>query len=304
MAANQILLFSPNDIGTNLLSQAAYSAASDRLNGNQPGVASARLNNKALRQASLMASGLAQFIADRQGTDVVDTLTPAQIAAMLASSSTGQLVKVSRILVSGTWTPDARTRFWIAEVVGGGGAGGGGFATTGSTYSVGSGGGSATRGIISGTSLTPVTVTIGAAGAGASGAAGGNGGATSFGGSQAPGGGGGPTAAIGTTGSIAAGQGAPGGAFVVGAGHTLIDEGRGQPGACGFIFANFGPISGQGGASPVGGGGGTNTAGGTGGVGTTPGAGGGGNANTVSQGNTVGPTGQQGQVIVWEYGTP
>lgn len=303
MAANQILLFSPNDIGTNLLSQAAYAAAGDRSNGNQPGIASAKLNNKALRQASLMASGLAQFIADRQGTDVVDTLTASQIATMLASASLGHLVKVTRLLTSGTWTPDARTRYWMAQLTAGGGAGGGGFATSGSTYAVGSGGASGSAVLIAGTSTTPVSYTIGAAGAGASGAAGGTGGATTFGGTSVTGGGGGGTATSSTTVGAVSFQGVPGGAPTIGAGHTLLQDLRGQPGACGLIVANFGVVSGQGAPSPLGGGGGPNTAGGLGGTGSTPGAGGAGNANGTSQGNTTGPQGQQGEILVWEFGT-
>ncbi len=73
MATNNILAFCPTDSGTNLLSQVDYAAATDRTNGNQPGVASSKLNNKALRQASLVASQLAQFVADKTGASVLDT---------------------------------------------------------------------------------------------------------------------------------------------------------------------------------------------------------------------------------------
>lgn len=85
MANNLILPFAPTDTGTNLDTQAAYLAATDRTNGNQPGVARSKLVNKALRQSALMAAGLAQYLADRQTVDISDaTLLPSDIANMIA----------------------------------------------------------------------------------------------------------------------------------------------------------------------------------------------------------------------------
>jgi hypothetical protein len=72
MSTNNILPFCPTDTGTNLLTQGAYAAASDRTNGNQPGVASSKLVNKAMRQATFIVSQLAQFMADKTGSDVLD----------------------------------------------------------------------------------------------------------------------------------------------------------------------------------------------------------------------------------------
>lgn len=86
MAENQILPFAVQDTGTNLLTQAEYAADAQRLAGHQPGVARSKLENKALRQVSTMAAGLAQFIANRQADDVTDAKTPAEIAAMLESA--------------------------------------------------------------------------------------------------------------------------------------------------------------------------------------------------------------------------
>jgi len=83
VAANQILQIASSDTGTNLLTQAEYAADAQRPTGNLPGVARSKLVNKALRQTSLMAAGVAQFIADKQPNDVVDTATPAQIASWL-----------------------------------------------------------------------------------------------------------------------------------------------------------------------------------------------------------------------------
>ena len=134
---------------------------------------------------------------------------------------------------------------------------------------------------------------------GVSGAPGGTGGTTTFAATPTnlvcPGGGGGPTATCANTSSIVAAQGAPG------AVTTGADRGcTGQPGFCGLIFANFGPISGHGASSPFGSGG-VNTSGTLGGAGAGFGSGGGGNANGVSLPNTVGPSGAPGYVEVWEY---
>lgn len=83
MATNLILPFASTDTGTNLLTQAEYTADAQRTTGNQPGIARSKLVNKAMKQANIMASGLAQFIASYQGNDVADTLTNAQIAEYL-----------------------------------------------------------------------------------------------------------------------------------------------------------------------------------------------------------------------------
>ena len=80
MATNEILQFAETDTGTNLLTQAEYLADAQRPIGNQPGVARSKLVNKALRQSSLIAAAVAQFIADNQANNVVDTATPATIA--------------------------------------------------------------------------------------------------------------------------------------------------------------------------------------------------------------------------------
>jgi hypothetical protein len=85
--ANQILNFS-QDVAANVMSQAAYLADAQRVTGNQTGIARAQLVNKAFLQASAIAAGLAQFLADNNpaGDDVTDQLTPAEIAAMFISA--------------------------------------------------------------------------------------------------------------------------------------------------------------------------------------------------------------------------
>ena len=85
MAENQILPFAYAD-GANVLSQSDYQADNQRLIGHQPGIARSALENKALRQASAMAAGLAQFIADNQPDNVTDSRAPAEIAAMLLTA--------------------------------------------------------------------------------------------------------------------------------------------------------------------------------------------------------------------------
>lgn len=85
MATNEILRFAETDTGTNLLTQAEYLADSQRPIGNQPGVARSKLVNKALRQSSLIAAGIAEFLADNQSNNITDSLTPQNIADYMAA---------------------------------------------------------------------------------------------------------------------------------------------------------------------------------------------------------------------------
>lgn len=83
MATNEILQFASTDTGTNLLTQAEYTADAQRTTGNQPGIARSKLVNKSLRQSSLLAATLAQYMANRQAENVVDTKSVAQLEEML-----------------------------------------------------------------------------------------------------------------------------------------------------------------------------------------------------------------------------
>lgn len=85
MATNEILQFAETDTGTNLLTQAEYLADAQRPIGNQPGVARSKLVNKALRQSSLIAAGIAEFLADNQSNNITDSLTPQNIADYMAA---------------------------------------------------------------------------------------------------------------------------------------------------------------------------------------------------------------------------
>ncbi len=71
--ANDFLPFCGTDTGSNLLTNAEYAADAQRTIGNQPGVARSKLANKALRQASMIASAFAQYVADYLGQNIVDT---------------------------------------------------------------------------------------------------------------------------------------------------------------------------------------------------------------------------------------
>jgi hypothetical protein len=91
MATNEILTFATTNTGTNLLTQAEYTADAQRVIGHQPGIARSKLENKVLRQASLLASGLAEFIADYQSNNVTDSLTPQNIADYLRDAISSAL---------------------------------------------------------------------------------------------------------------------------------------------------------------------------------------------------------------------
>ena len=96
MATSEILAFASTDTGTNLLTQAEYTADAQRTTGNQPGIARSKLVNKAMRQSNLIAAGVAKFIADYQTNNVTDSLTVQNVADYLA-----QAIK-NDIFVAGT----------------------------------------------------------------------------------------------------------------------------------------------------------------------------------------------------------
>lgn len=86
MATNNILEFCPDDTGTNLLTQGEYAVAADRDAGNQPGIASSKLVNKALRQSAFIASQIAQYICDITGNDVLDNGNTATLLANIKAA--------------------------------------------------------------------------------------------------------------------------------------------------------------------------------------------------------------------------
>jgi microcystin-dependent protein len=81
-----MLPFCPTDTGTNLESQATYAADSSRTNGNQPGIASSKLINKAIRQATWIASQFAQYVVNTTGLDVLDDQNSTNLQAALLAA--------------------------------------------------------------------------------------------------------------------------------------------------------------------------------------------------------------------------
>lgn len=123
MVVNDFLPFCPTDTGTNLLSESDYLAAADRTSGNKPGIASSKLNNRALRQANAIASQMAQFVANSTGTDVVDDSNPTKMLAQF-TSALSIYAPIVTSFTSGTASFNVSFYFQIAT----------GSATTGATY--------------------------------------------------------------------------------------------------------------------------------------------------------------------------
>lgn len=124
MSTNQFLPFCPTDSGTNLLSQSDYAAAADRTVGNQPGVASSKLNNKALRQGTYITSQVAQFLADTTGADLLDDNIPGKLLGQIRASLQMKAPVYTKYL-SGTGSYEPTLYFYIAS----------GNATAAATYS-------------------------------------------------------------------------------------------------------------------------------------------------------------------------
>lgn len=83
MPTNNFLNFCGTDTGTNLLTQSDYNLSADRTSGNKPGVASAKLVNKALRQSAFITSQIAQYMANKTGSDVLDDDNAANLIATM-----------------------------------------------------------------------------------------------------------------------------------------------------------------------------------------------------------------------------
>lgn len=300
MAKNDFKPFATGS-GANVMSQTDWEALPALLAGFQSGKASSAQMNKAFRQSSFIAAALAQFIADTNGTDVLDNGNFSDIVLKLKSAistaSTGRLLNVRTFTSSGTYTPTAGTKFVVVEAIGGGGAGGGAPATAASTVSVGGGGTAGSYGksiYLSG--FSGVTVTIGSGGSPASGTGGGAGGSTSFGSLLVCSGGGGGL----SQGPSSPGfgpLGSPAGGAVTGAN---IFWSPGEPG--GYSFTATGVVCpGIGASSKMGSGGTLNTINSNGTSGNGYGAGGSGAGNNISQTAKSGGPGSGGIVVVWEY---
>lgn len=297
MAKNDFKPFATGS-GANVMSQTDWEALPALLAGFQSGKASSAQMNKAFRQSSFIAAALAQFIADTNGTDVLDNGNFSDIVLKLKSAistaSTGRLLNVRTFTSSGTYTPTAGTKFVVVEVQGGGGGSGGVPATGASSVAAsGAGGAGAYAKAYITSGFSGVSVTVGAAGAaGTSGGGdGGTGGTSSFGSLvSCPGGTGGVS-----TGSVAVSfPTSRGGSTETAAptgGNIISSKGKGGAGST-VVNGTVGNL-GTGAASPF-------SAGGTGGDGEN-GSGAGGWINNVSQPARAGYAGGKGLVVVWEY---
>jgi len=293
--ANEFLPFATGS-GANVQSQAAYDANADREDGNQPGIASSALNNKAIRQGTFVASQVAALVAERTGVDALDNGVEARFLSQLKASVLAYPPTVTSY-TSGSGTHYITYLFFIAS----------GSATASATYTnngftftvketIASGtvlratgtGAPSTSGTLTksggtgDTSITfysmraPVSLLaegVGGGGGGAGGqsngsggSTGGTGGNTTFGSCSANGGSGGSSAV----------SGAGGTASITGATGTTCSGGAG--GGAGYLQAAFAGNTqgGMGGNSHFGGGGGTTTNGNGLAAATNTGGGGGG----------------------------
>jgi hypothetical protein len=225
--------------------------------------------------------------------------TSAEVNEAVALAS-GRLFATTVFDSNGTWTPNAATKYWEYELVGGGGAGGGASATSSTQWSMADAGspGTYTKGF-STTVPGPTAVTVGAGGAPVSGGAGGAGGTSSVGAiATAPGGGGGPVNTYTSTTQLYAGGALPGAA---GTGGNIFSI-PGQYSSGMFVAAGLTPWGKAGLPGPWGGGAslvGTASAGIA--AQANTGASGGGSANTASASALTGGTGGSGKVIIREY---
>lgn len=123
MPTNNFLPFAIGG-GANVEAQGSYAVDPLLATGNQPGIAISAFNNKALRQANVVTSQMAQFIANTTGTDVLDdTLTAKLLAQVFAAFSRKTPVITSHL--SGSGNHNLTYKFQVASAN----------ATTGATYS-------------------------------------------------------------------------------------------------------------------------------------------------------------------------
>ena len=113
--------------GANVISQADYEALSALASGFQAGKASSAQINKAIRQSTVMAYVLAQFIADSASVDVLDNGVPATILANLKVSMTeltpGRVLNIRKFTQSGAYSKTPGTKAAIICVQGAGASG-------------------------------------------------------------------------------------------------------------------------------------------------------------------------------------
>ena len=303
MATNNFKPFAIGN-GANVTSQNEYEQLDALLAGFQAGKASSAQINKALRQSSVMAHVLAQFISDSAGVDVLDNGIPEDILTSLkagmVSLTSGRLINVQVLVSSGTYPPTPGTKKAIVEMVGGGGASGGTPASSsGSNFaSGGAGSGAYIKFVLDNPVETQVTIGKGGVVSGGTGL---SGGATSFGDIATVGGGGGSAYAQASGGALLA-IGGNGGGAISATGRRIVAAVQGERGGS-AVMINGGAGTGNNGASSPFGRGGTGSGNGNGGTPTGYGSGAGGamrGTNNTGQ-PSVGAAGADGLIVVWEY---
>ncbi|MGQ6548305.1 glycine-rich domain-containing protein [Serratia sp. IR-2025] len=184
MAKNEFLPFGIG-VNANVLTNDEYQALPGRASGFVSGVAKSKDFNKTWRQASVIASVVAQFIADNSGKDVLDNGDTAtlktNLEAALSSQAAGRLLSIKSFAANGTYTPTQGTKRIHVKVWGAGG-GGGNTNVAGAGGPSGSAGGYAEGLFV--VPASPVSVTVGVGGSSVPAntlASGGNGGASTFG---------------------------------------------------------------------------------------------------------------------------
>ena len=112
---NEILPFAPQATValSEILSLADYTADSQRLRGNQPGIARLELVNTVLKQTSHMAAGLAQFIANRYDGGVKDDGNLDAVESGLQAAIMSLLSGVTDPLAKTLATLEAIRKSWI-----------------------------------------------------------------------------------------------------------------------------------------------------------------------------------------------
>lgn len=120
---NDFVQFCETSTGTNLLTQGDYLTDAQRPIGNQPGVARSKLVNKAMRQATVIASQLAQYIANKTGADILDNGTTDALIGQITSALSFK-APIIRKFTAGTGTFNKSYIFAITA----------GNATIGATY--------------------------------------------------------------------------------------------------------------------------------------------------------------------------
>ena len=184
MPTNDFKAFATGN-SANVISQADYLALTALVSGFSSGKASSAQVNKALRQATVMANVLAQFIADSANVDVLDNGNTAAILSNLKNSMPGRLLGVQVVTSSALITKSAGAKKWRIRALGAGAGSSAAPATAAGQVSISNGGGSGAyaEGIYDVSALSSATVTIGSGGVGGTAISpnGGDGGTTSVG---------------------------------------------------------------------------------------------------------------------------